>query len=130
MAKTDTYTIDDLILEIESKIRIKTKKIVEDKQRLNENFIYWFSWVGEEYYSALYLVGLLENLKSVVEEDGMEGLNRQINANTEFVMRPYNVREKSTSELSNAASTYQYRMRLEFIEDMNKWKRLIDESKK
>jgi len=125
MANNDKKALE---LELKSKIKYLSDRVKKDEDKLKENFVYWFSWVIEELYMNKYKIEKYESVLARIEiikgaesvESTEQALEEEISELTQFTSKAYNVRSKSTSEVSNTKSTWDFMVSLELLEEFKR----------
>ena len=105
---------------------IKHNQIQIDKAKANlaENFVYYFPWVGEEFYKLEYKQdyyrAILHDITEGVEiSKVLEHWNKQFK---DYTSRAYNVRENSTGSLFREVSSWKFQVQIELVEWLNSFK--------
>ena len=105
--------------EMYSEIKWKKLNISNWQEELQKNFLTYFSENSEKIYKNTIEMNLLEIiLKKSNEIDIEEVLIDGISILKKYCNRSYNVRAKSTDNLVNESSTWEYVAKLEMIENL------------
>jgi len=111
----------EIITELNGEIKYLSKQVAENKAVLAENFTRYFPEVGESIYKQELRMNLIASVIKTLTGEASEGaIEAHIQMYTAFVMRAYNVRTRSTSELNCTVSTWQIEVKLELIEYLTK----------
>lgn len=111
----------ELLSELNSNSNFLEKRINEYKEKLNENYCYYLSWVGEQLWIETFMN---DHYKAIINElnnnnhSEKEVIEYWINVSENFISQSYNVRENSTGSLHRECSTWK------FISHMNLLKEL------
>jgi hypothetical protein len=115
-----------LVKHIEGLINFNQGKISEMNEKLTQNFVYHFSWVGEDLFMRHFKNDMYKALLIIINEYGAkEALNIEINRLKAYTSSPYQVRENSTGSLHREVSTWKFICMLESLKDYEEWARKI-----
>lgn len=131
---TKNEAVETLLVTLFSIMKDNKRKYEENLAKLNENYFYYFSWVGIDALEQDIIYHLVkkvydsindfENIASGLAPDKYTWAYRvvygTIKENKEYCSKAYNVRSSSTSELSNIKSTVEFTKRLDLIETFDK----------
>ncbi len=106
---------------LENYAKYYQQRVDKMQNQLNENFTYYFPWVGEDLYKENYLIGyyntLLANLVTESEQDVLEYTIRNLK---NYLRSSYNVRENSSGALHREVSTWKFQANMELLDQLEK----------
>jgi hypothetical protein len=118
-----------LVKHIEGLINFNQGKISEMNEKLTQNFVYHFSWVGEDLFMRHFKNDMYKALLIDINEYGAkEVLTAEIERLKAYTSSPYQVRENSTGSLHREVSTWKFICMLELLKDYEEWARKIANS--
>ena len=125
-------TNKDFLLDLKSRAKYLQSRIDECKEKLNENYIYWLPWVGEQLWSETFMVEhyniMIKEIEELVIEEGKhetyEVFQHWLNRSEKYVSESYNVRERSTGSLFNEVSTWKFICHMNLIKEIKSILRL------
>lgn len=110
-----------VLKELNRKADYHKSKFENCKQLMDDDFAYQVAWQLEDAVINQHLMNLYVKTAYVVEENGAEsGLHLALEGWREYTSKVYNVRNNSTSEVSNMMSTWKYICKLEVCEYIEK----------
>jgi hypothetical protein len=95
------------------------KKTEKDMKKLQENYVYYLPWCGEELWKNQFMLEHYEYYAKNLPEDtdaANDYLTRTIKQLKEICMRSYNVRTDSTGALHRETSTWKFQCQLDIID--------------
>jgi hypothetical protein len=114
--------------EFKTQLQILARDIQKDEAKLTEDFLYYFSWVGEELWKMKYKQQFIQRIYDAAcdsEETIEADLKAQIKPRLEMLLtecsRSYNVRTNSTGALHRETSLWKFQCELELIEWLNRF---------
>ena len=114
------YTMG-VLADLNCKAHYHNSKFENCKQLIDDDFAYQVAWQLEDAVINQHLTNLYLTTASMVEEEGAEsGLHLALERWREYTSKVYNVRNNSTSEVSNMMSTWKYICKLEVCEYIEK----------
>lgn len=114
-------------LNLETKLRVLNDELKASKDRLNKDFNYELNWVLRRIYDCNQWIEVLTFIlktpgDEIQEDDKIDILvEHLIETYKEFLLRSYNVRKRSTCEVTNMTSTWEFENKVEilkFLEDL------------
>jgi hypothetical protein len=98
-------------------------------QKLQENLVHQFTWVAKEAYIGAYMVKRYTPFINYIKDMDMVSLIGALEKESEkqntWLRRSYNIRTKSTCELTQVSSTWEYECELLYANDVDKVLRII-----
>ena len=128
--KTNTQKQNKMIhQEFKTKLKMFARDIEKDEAKLNENFLYFLPWVGEDLWKLKYQKEFIQKIynqpRQCSDEFFDEALKDEIRPILEMLRtecsRSYNVRTNSTGALHREISIWKFQCDLELIEWLNRF---------
>jgi hypothetical protein len=117
--------------EFKTKLQMFARDIQKDEAKLTEDFLYYFSWVGEELWKMKYQQHFIQRIYSAaleredLNEDIEDALKAEIKPRLKMLreecLKSYNVRTNSTGALHCETSLWKFQCELELIEWLNRF---------
>lgn len=128
METMTSTTIQAIKFIIETDIAFHQKEVDTCKQKLNEDFIYWFAWKGETLWSNEYMLKELTSVYDKIKDsqdtdEVLKRINSRIESYEEFLENSSNVREDSSGSLHREVSTWKYTCKLQLKRKLNNYKK-------
>lgn len=102
----------EIIETIKFEIQNLERRISEDQKKLNENFVYYFSWCGEDLFMNNFK---LEYYREVIIESDKNSdlpvetiIQHYIKTLNKFIAETHNVRVNSSGSLHREVSTWKF----------------------
>jgi hypothetical protein len=111
-----------LVKNIEHSIESNQEKISEMVLKLATNFVYNFSWVGEDLFMRHFKNDMYKALLADINEYGAKpALETEIAKLKVYTRSAYQVRENSTGTLHREASTWKFIGMLELLNELESY---------
>ena len=125
-------TNKDFLLDLKSRAKFIQSRVDANKIKLNENYIYWLPWVGEEIWVESFMVehynSMIKEIEELVIEESKhetyEIFQHWLERSEKYVSESYNVRENSTGALHREVSTWKYIAHMNLIKEIKSIMRL------
>jgi hypothetical protein len=115
-----------LVENIDWLIKNNQEKISEMNENLTQNFVYHFSWVGEDLFMRHFKNNMYNALLIDINEYGTENaLKENIKRCKAYTSSPYQVRENSSGSLHREVSIWKFICMLELLKEYEEWARAI-----
>lgn len=102
----------EIIETIKYEIQHLERRISEDQKKLNDNFVHYFSWCGEDLFMNNFKLQYYRGV--IIESDENPDLpvetiiEHYIKTLNNFIAQTYNVRENSSGSLHREVSTWKF----------------------
>jgi heme oxygenase len=113
--------------EFKTKLQMFARDIQTSEAKLTEDFLYYFSWVGEELWKMKYQQQFIQRIydaacesEETIEQDLKKQIKTRLQMLREECLKPYNVRTDSTGALHRETSTWKFQCDLELMEWLNR----------
>jgi hypothetical protein len=111
-----------LVKNIEHSIESNQTEINKSMDKLAKNFVYNFSWVGEDLFMRHFKNDMYKALLADINEYGAKAaLETEIAKLKMYTRSAYQVRENSTGTLHREASTWRFICMLELLNELESY---------